>query len=92
MILLADRHLNARSAVIPAIITFVVSSAIVFLYSYKSAHGIRKCTVVPRLSIASIAFSADGRVLVNEKGMLPVRIVDLHGLPKVIRQLATSTP
>lgn len=90
--MLADCHLNARSAVIPAVITFIVASAIVFLYSYKSAHGVRKCTVVPQLSIASIAFSADGRVLVNEKGLLPVRIVDLHGLSKVICQFATSTP
>lgn len=90
--LLADWYLNARSSVIPAIITFVVASAILFLYSYKSNLGVRKCTVLPRLSIASIAFSADGRVLVNEKGMLPVRIVDLQDLPKVIRQFATSTP
>ena len=35
-----------------------------------------------------MAFSTDGRILVNEKGTLPLRIVDLQGLPKVIGRVS----
>ncbi|KAH8118570.1 hypothetical protein DFH11DRAFT_1503199 [Phellopilus nigrolimitatus] len=69
--------------VVPAIISLALGLLIVTLltveYALKSGCG---RAFPPRLTIASIAFTSDGRVLVNEKGMLPTRIVNLEGLPK----------
>ncbi len=39
----------------------------------------------PKITIASIAFSSEGRVLVDDRGLLPMQVVDLDGLNKVSR-------
>ena len=37
----------------------------------------------PKLTISSAAFTSDGRVLVDDSGMLPKQVVDLDGFSEV---------
>ncbi|KAL5530129.1 hypothetical protein ACEPAF_6386 [Sanghuangporus sanghuang] len=82
---------------VPAIISAILACSAVLLifvrsrskhcprgsnaYPYSDSCPSR---ITPRLTLASIAFSADGRILVNQKGMLPVQSVNLDGLPEDI--------
>ena len=53
-----------------------------YAHTSPSLYPIRPAPL-PRLTLASIAFGADGRILLNQKGMLPVQSVSLVGLPEV---------
>ncbi|KAL5527680.1 hypothetical protein ACEPAG_6481 [Sanghuangporus baumii] len=80
---------------VPAIISVILACSAVLLIFVRSRtkHSPRgsnaytdSCPsrITPRLTLASIAFSVDGRILVNQKGMLPEQSVNLDGLPEDI--------
>ncbi|KAL5507962.1 hypothetical protein ACEPAH_5580 [Sanghuangporus vaninii] len=88
---------DVLTLIVPAIISVILAcSAVLFIFvrswlkhcpreSNAYPHS-DSCPsrITPRLTLASIAFSADGRILVNQKGMLPVQSVNLDGLPEDI--------
>ncbi|THH06693.1 hypothetical protein EW145_g3903 [Phellinidium pouzarii] len=68
--------------VIPAL-TSIALTCLTVLLTVLEWTGQQRSSL-PKLVIASISFASDSRVLVNEKGMLPTRAVNLDGLPKNI--------
>lgn len=72
---------------IPSAIAAVLCLTSIYIVVKDFARNKWRCPIPPspKLTIASIAFSSEGRVLVDEQGLLPMQVVDLDGLNKVSR-------
>lgn len=73
-------------ALLPSIImTIALVCACTFLYYLDARIGYNNNSSV-RLYVTSIAFCEDGGLSTNEYGVLPIRTIDLTGIPKDILQ------
>ncbi|EJD01456.1 uncharacterized protein FOMMEDRAFT_169573 [Fomitiporia mediterranea MF3/22] len=86
-------HRDVLTLVIPAVISAgLICVTTLLIFSNSPENGSTRFSA-PQLSIASIAIASDGRVLVNENGVLPTQRVNLQGLPEgILDELDIRSP
>ncbi|TDL29733.1 hypothetical protein BD410DRAFT_849519 [Rickenella mellea] len=77
---------NLLTMVIPAVVSFVFGCVVAWLSFPPPSKGRLTPTGFPRLSIASISYTTDGRMLCTEVGMLPTQTVNLSGIDEDIME------
>ncbi|KLO15684.1 hypothetical protein SCHPADRAFT_995683 [Schizopora paradoxa] len=77
---------------VPSALAAVLCLTSIYIVVKDFARNKWRCPIPPspKLIIASVAISAEGRVLVDDRGLLPMQVVDLDGLSKnVMNELKT---
>ncbi|KAI5124828.1 hypothetical protein M0805_005458 [Coniferiporia weirii] len=79
-----QRRTKILTLVIPAWISIALACLSIIITLFSATKTSRQPRPLPGLIVASISFTGDGRVLVDDKGFIPARAVDLGGIPEEI--------